>query len=332
MSVAHIPSSPPRTVSKCPDIEPDHTTFQPPAGGDQVLQSSDSHEFRVHSLLLALASSTFRKMFDAKDLRGRTIKLEEDRETLSLILQSIYPGKSPVADTLALIRKGLTAAQAYNLEGLTHLLDQQLRLSIHEAPSIFDPLAVWYTAKAFDLTKTQKVAAELVTVARYDFRTPEVLTRVTQDYSEDSALIRLVGIQGARAKVLTDILFAFHQPPMRVPLSTHQLPGFQVITDILLACSNCNDKIANCGSRFSPNWMIWWAHATHEFLMSNSLKAADSLFDPSAIYAHRAVCCQGCLNEFTSNAKLRANFVSWATGVRDVIQQRLAEIETLQLP
>ncbi|KAF8596505.1 hypothetical protein BDV93DRAFT_65285 [Ceratobasidium sp. AG-I] len=304
---------------KRPDNEPEYPTFQPPAGGDQVLQSSDGQEFRVHSILLTLSSSTFQEMFETEGSRDLAIKLEEDRETLSLVLQSIYPGKPPVADNLALIQKGLAAAQAYSLEGLTHILDQQLRLSMKENSTGFDPLAVWNTAKAFDLTETQKLASELVTVTRHDFRKPETLIRVAQDYSQDAALIRLVGAQGARAKVLTDVLFAFHQYPMREEYK-------------FLACHACNSRVGNHRAHFSPTWMVWWAHAAHDFLMTNSLEAADPLFNPSVMYTHRTVCCQGCLSEFTGNSQLHADFVSWATGVRDVIQQRLAEIETLQLP
>lgn len=323
--MAHTPSSFLMAAPKRSDDEPDALTFQPPAGGDQLLQSNDGHEFRVDSILLTLSSSTFRKMFETEDLRDRTIKLEEDRETMSLVLESIYPGKPPVVDTLALIQKGLAAAQSYNLEGLTYILDQQLRVSMKENPAAFNPLAVWNTAKSFDLTETQKLAVGLVTVKRHDFRTPKALTRVAENYSQDLALIRLVGSQGARAKVLTDVLFAFHQRPMRFEIGNSR-GGVG-----LLACHGCNVGISNFGSRFSPNWMIWWAHETHKFLMSNSLEAASSFFDPSIMYAHRAVCCQGCLNEFTGNGQLHVDFVLWASGVKELIQTRLAEIEALQL-
>lgn len=157
-------------ATKRSENEPEYSTFQPPAGGDQGLQSSDGHEFRVHSILLTLSSSTFRKMFDSEDLRGRTIKLDEDKETLSLVLESIYPGKPPVVNALPLIQKGLAAAQVYNLDGLTYILDQQLRNSMKEDPKAFDPLAVWNTAKSFSLTETQKLAAELITVDRHGSR------------------------------------------------------------------------------------------------------------------------------------------------------------------
>lgn len=235
-------SSNPIKPAEGSDDAPEYPVFQPLPGGDQVLRSSDNHDFRVHSVLLVLVSSVFREMLHDEQARGRVIQLNDDKEALSMLLQYIYPGTSPILDNWAHMKKGLAIARAYEVDGFTNELEQQLRRCMNANPSVFEPMKVWNFSNTFGFTEIQESAARLITVSQRDFRRPQVLGELAREHPEASALIRLVGSQGVRAKTLADVLFAFHKAPM----------FFKTIFGDHLMCSQCIAQIRNRSSYILP--------------------------------------------------------------------------------
>ncbi|KAF8596498.1 hypothetical protein BDV93DRAFT_571892 [Ceratobasidium sp. AG-I] len=308
------PTDSPNGVSEYP-------TFQPPVGGDRVLRSSDEHDFRVHSVLLVMVSSVFRKMFDSEDMRGHVIKLNEDKEALSILFQYIYPGGCPALDNLTQIKKGLAAAGAYEVTGLTKELDQQLRRCMKANPIAFEPLKVWHLSITLGLKETQEAAARLVTVARHDFRRPQVLAELAREHPEAAPLIQLVGSQGVRAKALADILFVFNAPPMLFRRDTHPYTVF-------LMCPSCTRKIVTLTSNIVPAWMIQWAHTTYTFLLSNPIEASDHLFEPGNMW-NQAASYRCCISVFMTDPTYRSYFIAWASGVRSKLALQLREAESV---
>lgn len=330
MSLIRRPSSPTESIRLVSDNS-DYPTFQPLPGGDQVLQSSDGHNFRVHAMLLMLASSVFRKMLDSKNLGDRIIRLDEDKDALSMVLEYIYPGGSPVVNTLAHLKKGLAAAKAYELDSLTKDLDQQLRRCMKADPTSFEPFTVWDVANTFGLIETREIAAGLVTVARRDLRQPQILAELAREYPEVSALIRLVGAQGVRTKALADVLFAFHQPPMLLFTTTNtRSRGSPIRYSVLLMCTDCTTKVGTA-DYITPTWMVWWAHTAYDFLLSNPLETSDHLFEPSIMWNHPG-CRSCCISALMCEPGHRSHFIAWASEVKAEIFWRLHEAESLHSP
>jgi hypothetical protein len=84
------------TTSKKPSFKPTVTFPE----GDVILKSSDGIEFRVHKLLLRLASPIFAGMFEMPEprrLRGevQTVDMSEDARSLESLLRWIYPTNNP---------------------------------------------------------------------------------------------------------------------------------------------------------------------------------------------------------------------------------------------
>ncbi|KAF8596504.1 hypothetical protein BDV93DRAFT_571899 [Ceratobasidium sp. AG-I] len=307
--------------------EPEYPTFQPPPEGDQLLESSDGHAFRVHSLLLSLASPIFREIFRLADFRDTALKLTQDKEALSIVLEYIYPGKPLVVNTLPHIRKGLSAAKSYDIKGLTFALNEHLCRYMKCNSTSFDPLEVWDLASDFELIETREVAARLVTIGKRDFRRPKALAELAREYPEASALVRLVGSQGVRAKALTDVLFAFHRPPMSFLRNKDGSINPPRRIPIILMCPSCTTKIGSCGP-IIPTWIVWWAHAVYEFLLCNTLEAGSHLFEPAIMWNHSA-CCTTCISSLMCDDTQRRRFVIWAGEVKAELALRLCEAESL---
>ncbi|KAF8759709.1 Broad-Complex, Tramtrack and Bric a brac [Rhizoctonia solani] len=195
--------------------------FNPPTGGDICLRSKDGIEFQAHTVLLGLASSVFRDMFLVGTRREEAIDLTEDATTISIMLEFIYPNRqAPLVTSFETLDNCLRISQKYDLQSMIQTLDTQL--SINTTPQSLvhsDPLRAYQLALTFDLPKTKVMAAPLITTAKADLCEPSRLSRVVQSHPSAS-LIRLIGIQGTRAKILADVLFGFYKRPM-LPTQEH---------------------------------------------------------------------------------------------------------------
>ncbi|QRW15813.1 The BTB (BR-C, ttk and bab)/POZ (Pox virus and Zinc finger) domain [Rhizoctonia solani] len=184
--------------------------FNPPTGGDICLRSKDGIEFQAHTVLLGLASSVFRDMFLVGTRREEAIDLTEDATTISIMLEFIYPNRqAPLVTSFETLDNCLRISQKYDLQSMIQTLDTQL--SINTTPQSLvhsDPLRAYQLALTFDLPKTKVMAAPLITTAKADLCEPSRLSRVVQSHPSAS-LIRLIGIQGTRAKILADVLLGF---------------------------------------------------------------------------------------------------------------------------
>ncbi|KEP47891.1 BTB/POZ domain protein [Rhizoctonia solani 123E] len=157
--------------------EPDSTLFHPPTGGDLTLRASDGTEFKVHSLLLHIASSVFADMFQVGTNNHRVVDLAEDSQTLSLMLEHIYPVKSPTIDSFDKLESCLTVAQKYDIKGMMGNLDAELRCGAKSELVAGDPLRACVLADSFGLSEAGKVLARLVDW-KTQLLTPEALTRL----------------------------------------------------------------------------------------------------------------------------------------------------------
>ena len=139
---------------------------------DVTLRTSDNVEFRVHRVILSLASSVFKDMFsmpqpslgstDENDSTREPITVSEDGETLDIFLRICYPTINPKLSSLGQLRDVLAAATKYDAP----LVLDQMREALM-APEFLDsqPLVVFTIACIFHMEEVAQAAAETATTA-----------------------------------------------------------------------------------------------------------------------------------------------------------------------
>ncbi|KAF8710616.1 Broad-Complex, Tramtrack and Bric a brac, partial [Rhizoctonia solani] len=304
--------------------DPVFKPFQPPSGGDLTLRSSDGIEFRVHSLLLHIASTVFSDMFQVGTNNHQVVDLAEDSQTIGLMLEHIYPVKSPVIDTFDKLEMCLTVARKYDIKGMMGNLDAELRCGAKSELVAGDPLRACVLADSFDLSEAGKVLARLVDW-KTQLLTPEALTRLKTLSPRSELSVRLVGTQAARANILSEILFGFTQYPMNPSTSpARSIP----------ICQNC-DKIRSSTVVFVPSWMVHWSHSVYKILVTHDFKDLPpgcNFLDPELLprlaqqpKVNASMVCAKCVGA----AKASEEYVIWVSRVRDVIDSRLRNLDHL---
>lgn len=95
--------------------------FDSESVGDCILRTSDGAEFKVVKAILYLGSTIFRDMFDMPPVTHAdeseaslpVVPVEEDPETIQVLLQMLYPIEPPPISTLSLAKKLVTACDKY---------------------------------------------------------------------------------------------------------------------------------------------------------------------------------------------------------------------------
>ncbi|KAG8734465.1 40S ribosomal protein S21 [Ceratobasidium sp. 423] len=176
--------------------------FQPPAGGDLTLQSCDGTTFRVHSVLLGLASTVFAGMLTGAT-KSDTVELAEDAETICLMLAFIYPVAPPAITTVEQLEKVMLLSQKYDIERTIKFiegfdrLDNQLILS--------DPIRVFRASVKYKFTTIQAQAAKIFGLKNCNYRTLAGLEELARLLPESSGAIGLIGAQIVREEILKGI-------------------------------------------------------------------------------------------------------------------------------
>ncbi|KAA1477003.1 hypothetical protein DENSPDRAFT_844135 [Dentipellis sp. KUC8613] len=123
---------------------------------DVVLRSSDQVDFRVHKIILSLASPLFKDMFRVpQPPAGSTpstdpaissdglpiVNVTEDAHTLEFVLRSCYPVRSPTFSKLSEVRLVLEASTKYEIDAVQAVAEAGLKAVVEE-----DPLGVFAIA------------------------------------------------------------------------------------------------------------------------------------------------------------------------------------------
>lgn len=134
--------------------------------GDTLLRASpesgSNHDFRVHRLILSLASPVFKDMFyfaqpsdQSEHLGIPVINLPDSPEVLDVILRFIYPGVEPPKFTdLTILSALLSAADKYNIASMYPVLRDALKTFIPE-----ESFRVYIVACRFGFLEEAKAAA-----------------------------------------------------------------------------------------------------------------------------------------------------------------------------
>ncbi|KAF8607132.1 hypothetical protein BDV93DRAFT_301918 [Ceratobasidium sp. AG-I] len=164
--------------------------FEPPPGGDITLRSNDGTSFRAHSLLMGLASSVFRDMLSVGVHGDGLIDLADDAESISLLLEHIYPVKAPKLQSIGAYAKCLEIARKYNVQGMTDTLNEQLCLGEKNEVVEANPVEACALADSFELHDASKIAAQIADL-KPNLRDPRVLVRHAGNFPQWKLPIRL---------------------------------------------------------------------------------------------------------------------------------------------
>ncbi|KAF8603554.1 hypothetical protein BDV93DRAFT_606818 [Ceratobasidium sp. AG-I] len=307
------------------------TTFRPPPKGDVTLRSSDGEEFRAHSAILCLASSVFEGLClvgTNKDV----VELSESTETISLMLQFIYPNKKgPTMVSFDMLASCLLAAQKYDLEGMLETIDEQLASKTGPQSLVHqDPLRAYGLSVQFNLPDTKTVATPLVVAGGADFSDPSSLAELIQSHPSTSVL-HLTAIQSTQGKMIADVLLHFSRPPIS-PVQTYIFYN--------LSCAACRVWMNQCKTSNTrvgmayynpPSFLLAWIEFAYETLLHTSLEASDQLFEWTVLrnLKNKSSICQDCLADFSTNESKQSIFGLWSNDVKKVLKQRLEGLQHL---
>ena len=156
------------------------STFFTTTDGDVVLHAGpdpdSKYEFRVHKLILSLASPVFKDMFvfpqppdQPSDQRPPPIVDILDRpEVLDTILRLIYPGvEPPIIADLPRLTALLATADKYNTASIYTALRERLKILL---PG--DPVRAYVIACRFGFSEEAKEAAEAPTTYNFVWARP----------------------------------------------------------------------------------------------------------------------------------------------------------------
>ena len=142
-------------------------TFSCP-DGDVILRTlgPPTHDFRVHKLVLSLASPIFKVMFSLPQPTSGTssvagveiVEVEDHPHALDIILRLIYPVAPPSFDgNLDTMVECLTVADKYNIKGAKARLRQALGRS-----DVADSLRVYAIASRFGFASIVEAASRAI--------------------------------------------------------------------------------------------------------------------------------------------------------------------------
>lgn len=273
---------------------------------------------------MRIASSVFSDMFQVGTDSHRVIDLAEDAETISLMLEHVYPVKSPAIDSFDTLEKCLTVAQKYDIKGMMGNLEAELGCGAKSELVAGDPLRACVLADSFGLAEAGKVLARLVD-SNTRLLAPEALTRLKMLSPRSALAVRLVGTQASRAAILSEVLFGFTQSPMNP--SSHPARA-------LPACPVC-DKVRSMSVVFIPSWMVHWAHSVYKILAMHDIKGLPpdcNFLDPELLpkltqqsKVNMSMVCIKCVY----SVKQSEEYVTWAMRVKDTIEARLRSLDHL---
>ncbi|KAB5595275.1 BTB domain-containing protein [Ceratobasidium theobromae] len=291
--------------------------FQPPTGGDVDLKSCDDTTFRVHSVLLGLASTVFADMFSGQ-VKSGTIALPEDAETISLLLAFTYPVAQPLITTLDLLDKCMLVARKYDVEKIAKVIEQ----TFHSKNSlvISDPLGVFRVSVKHHFPSIQTLAAKSLRPTHCDFLTVGGLTSFVNVFPDASHAIGLIGTQSARIKILCKVLF---DQPLQLGIYPDQS---------YMACTSCwgyHKGYFGQSYVFVPGWYFIWAIRLHAALLQKPVDECNHYFTITYVMELEAFgkgACNSCIGQMKSN---NISFNKWAQRAKQIIMEQLAELEPL---
>ncbi|QRW14929.1 The BTB (BR-C, ttk and bab)/POZ (Pox virus and Zinc finger) domain [Ceratobasidium sp. AG-Ba] len=254
---------------------PPNTGFQD--GGDFTLKSTpEGIEFRVFRLFLMTASPVFQDILTSGS-GPPVMELAEDAETISVLLQYIYPRENPRIKDYALFEKVLEAARKYDLGFITSDLRASMRSELGDFAYLrADPLRMYALAVRHDFGN-EKLAAAKLTIGKYEFATREGARALTDLDIPTQDAVQLMRMHMGREAALTRLLLSPES-------NLRYFSGFPVKC---LACKRAGGSVSEL--------QTLWMKEMVDFVRKEPFEKANHLFDAAFFNELRSQCaCMGC--------------------------------------
>ncbi|KAG8715638.1 hypothetical protein FRC09_016456 [Ceratobasidium sp. 395] len=297
-------------------------SYQPPLGGDVPLKSSDGVVFVAHSMFLALASPVFAGMFSPV-VQQDMIELQEDAESVSLMLRFIYPPVFLGDLSLPLLKKSLHMGQKYDIDGILTAVDHVVSRSFDEStPLKLDPVETFELASRYRLKATQKAAAKLIS----QLRDGEDVKRLAEALPAYSGIIGLLGAQSLRVQALAALLGNL-PPNLHAPKVGWEDGGG------VMMCRECINRelySPRPGMRYQPIWLYCWAAIAQCDLIEKPFTECSYLFHVSILHEIEQLdgVCQDCI-QAARDAGDGQVFKTWAQEMKDEVKAVFTRVESL---
>ncbi|KAG8827899.1 hypothetical protein FRC19_011047 [Serendipita sp. 401] len=255
---------------------------------DLVLSSSNSYHFRVHRAILCEASPIFfAALVNLPPLNSSdpppVQDLAEDGDTVSILLQYIYPMPNPHVTSLATLRLALSAAQRYEI---TSAIDG-LRSSLVTSTFLeSDPLGVYAIACELGLTEEAKIASR-ATLA-FDILATSLDTPCLENLTAKDFL-RLVRLHQTRSEGAIAAIDCMAPMPHDCCGYTSASPMPEEFSESSHSGSSSHSRSRghqHHGSGSSPyvRWFATWKAAAIPELKARP--RSNVIFDPSFLLSH----------------------------------------------
>lgn len=298
-------------------------------GGDLIFRSSDGIDFRVHSIVLSLATPAFSDLRSTGTQR-EVVKLGETSEVVALMLGFIYPKPPPIISSFELLGKAMAASNRYQLQGMKAQLRERLSLISSSVSVYTDPLSALSVASSNGFREEADLAA-LIASKRHNFQNVDDVLKLVDAAPSAAALLKLIAIPAVTTQILADVLFSFHKAPMRL---------FGDEAKYIL-CGYCQRVYHNVCRHSPPEWQARWAYWVFSDIKDLPVEKWDEFFQisffNSAFYRSgvRAIptglggndCI--CFGMITQNAYY---FEKWASTIHQHLKSRMSNLDKLQFP
>ncbi|KAG8913782.1 hypothetical protein FRC00_001612 [Tulasnella sp. 408] len=185
--------------------------FDSESVGDCILRTPDGVVFKVAKVILYMGSTIFRDMFDMPPVTHAdeseaslpVVPVEEDPETIQVLLQMLYPIEPPPISTLSLAKKLVTACDKYFVNPIKVQL--HLKKILGDKQSIKeDPLGCYALSWRLGLEE------EAIAASRYlhhvDISDGNIAKEILSQSGNVEALNRLWDLKFRREQGLDEIL------------------------------------------------------------------------------------------------------------------------------
>ena len=221
--------------------------------GDIILrtQGSPNRDFRVHKLILSLASPVFKDMFGIPQPRSNgsrangeadidIVDVTDPPQALELVLRFIYPFPPPDVNSLDLLVEGLFIADKYLIESARARLRGRLTKFVNEAP-----LRVYAIASRFGFDEEAEAASSLTTTCYLP-----ALTELPEDlkYIPTTAYHKLIVLHAKHREFIEDVIdnILFEPGCMECKVAKALAESRMRTKLVRIICSGKQTTVASC--------------------------------------------------------------------------------------
>ncbi|KAL5636145.1 hypothetical protein ACGC1H_004835 [Rhizoctonia solani] len=295
-------------------------TFQPPAGGDIILKSSDNNSFNAHSIILGMASTVFADIFSGAT-KADPVELAEDAESVSLMLAFIYPVAAlPQITTVDHLEKLMGIAQKYDISRIIKFIEGTVTLG--SKLMSLDPMRIFCLSVTHHFPTIQALSAKSLRPRNVDLLTVDGLLQLAKYFPHAAPAIGLAGAQGARIKILDRVLLQSPQNHGCYQLS--KLGNDSDYGAVLPVCSN-HPNLAVKTLRV-PDYCILWLRHLYDKLMKKPMHECSELFFVSSL---AGLSDQRCIHCIAAAMGRRVVFEQWAAKVKLIVEKELKALDVL---